>query len=55
MRLLFLRLCNLYFVAASAQNRPKYFAGLIHDAMDGIGTEDEDLIRLIVTRFEVCS
>lgn len=38
-----------------AQNRPEYIAELLHDSMSGMGTKDEDLIRLVVTESEVIS
>lgn len=42
----------LVTIVKCAQNRPEYFAELLHDSMSGIGTKDEDLIRLIVTESE---
>lgn len=43
----------LLAIAISAQNKPKYFAERIHSAMKGAGTEDDDLIRLIITRSDI--
>lgn len=40
-------------VATSIINRPAYFAGRLYDSMAGAGTDDESLIRIIVTRSEV--
>lgn len=34
-------------------NRPRYFAEKIHAAMEGAGTDDSALIRLIVSRCEI--
>uniref|UniRef100_A0A7N0TGK1 Annexin n=1 Tax=Kalanchoe fedtschenkoi TaxID=63787 RepID=A0A7N0TGK1_KALFE len=36
-----------------AENPGKYFAKVLHDAMEGIGTNDSTLIRVIVTRAEI--
>merc|ERR1712168_144667 len=36
-----------------AKNRPLYFAAKLHNSMEGIGTNDKDLIRLIVSRCEI--
>ncbi|CAJ0942669.1 unnamed protein product, partial [Mesorhabditis belari] len=35
------------------RNRGAYFAKLLHDSMKGLGTRDNDLIRLVVTRSEI--
>lgn len=40
-------------VAHCVENRPSFFAQRIYKAMKGAGTEDRDLIRLIVTRCEI--
>jgi hypothetical protein len=37
-----------------ARNKFGYFAELIHDAIHGFTSKDENLIRLIVTKSEVC-
>ena len=34
------------------KDKPAYFAKKLHDAMDGLGTNDEVLARVIVTRVE---
>ncbi len=34
-------------------NKSAYYARQLNDAMAGIGTKDDDLIRLLVTRSEV--
>jgi len=44
---------GLLAVARSIENRPKFFAKCLKDAMSGMGTRDRDLIRLVVTRSEV--
>lgn len=36
-----------------ARNKPAYFAEQLHEAMKGLGTKDDDLIRLIVSRAEI--
>ncbi|EGT34773.1 CBN-NEX-2 protein [Caenorhabditis brenneri] len=43
---------GLLAVIAVVRNRPAYFAKLLHDSMKGLGTRDNDLIRLCVTRAE---
>lgn len=43
---------SLLTIAKCVQNRPKYFAELIFHAVDGLGTADDDLMRVIVTRSE---
>lgn len=35
------------------QNRPNYFAERLHIAMKGLGTDDDALIRIIVSRCEI--
>ena len=40
-------------IVKSARNKPAYFAEQIHNAMKGLGTKDDDLIRLLVSRAEV--
>lgn len=40
-------------IIKSIRNRPAFFSELIHNSMKGLGTRDNDLIRLIVTRSEV--
>ncbi|CAF0932991.1 unnamed protein product [Brachionus calyciflorus] len=40
-------------IIKSARNKPAYFAELLKNTMDGIGTRDEDLIRILVSRSEV--
>ena len=39
-------------VIAVIRNRPAYFAQLLHASMKGLGTRDNDLIRLVVSRAE---
>ena len=38
---------------AVAQNRPAFFASRLKRAMKGPGTNDKDLIRLLVSRAEI--
>ncbi|XP_058227320.1 annexin D5-like [Rhododendron vialii] len=45
--------CALLTILQCAENRRKYFAKALHKAMDGIGTDDETLTRIIVSRAEV--
>ncbi|XP_046329274.1 annexin B9-like [Haliotis rufescens] len=40
-------------IVEAAKNTPAYFARRAHDAMAGLGTSDNDLIRVIVSRSEV--
>lgn len=42
----------LVTIVKCALNRPEYIAELLHDSMSGMGTKDEDLIRLVVTESE---
>lgn len=35
------------------QNRPAYFAERLHAAMKGLGTDDDALIRILVSRCEI--
>ena len=35
-------------------SRPTYFAKRLHKAMKGLGTKDNTLVRVIVSRYEVC-
>jgi len=36
-----------------ADNKPAYFAHLLHDCMAGAGTKDDDLVRIVITRCEI--
>ncbi|KAI3409823.1 hypothetical protein GPALN_006198 [Globodera pallida] len=47
-----IRDANLALVK-SIRNRPAYFAELLYKSMKGLGTRDNDLIRLVVTRSEI--
>lgn len=40
-------------IAKCVKNRPAYFAEQIHETMKGMGTKEEDLIRLLISRSEV--
>ncbi|EPB69615.1 Annexin [Ancylostoma ceylanicum] len=42
----------LLAVCAVVRNRPAYFAKLLYESMKGLGTRDNDLIRLVVSRCE---
>uniref|UniRef100_F1KZ37 Annexin n=1 Tax=Ascaris suum TaxID=6253 RepID=F1KZ37_ASCSU len=44
---------GLLAIVACVQNKPAYFAKLLYESMVGLGTRDNDLIRLVVTRSEV--
>ncbi|KAF4522308.1 hypothetical protein B566_EDAN010472, partial [Ephemera danica] len=47
--------CNLFYVYAiveSIQNRAEYFARRLYRAMDGFGTDEEALTRVLVSRAE---
>uniref|UniRef100_A0A915ERL1 Annexin n=1 Tax=Ditylenchus dipsaci TaxID=166011 RepID=A0A915ERL1_9BILA len=44
---------GLLAIVKSIRSRPGFFAELIHKSMVGLGTRDNDLIRLIVTRSEI--
>lgn len=41
--------------ANCAENRPAYFASRLRASMKGLGTNDDDLVRLVVGRAEVRS
>ncbi|KIH52646.1 Annexin [Ancylostoma duodenale] len=43
---------GLLAVCAVVRNRPAYFAKLLYESMKGLGTRDNDLIRLVVSRCE---
>lgn len=48
--------CNLFVMipVMALKCRPKYFAERLVWCMKGLGTHDSDLIRVIVSRAEVC-
>ena len=39
--------------AKSAKNRAAYFAERLHESMEGVGTKESDLIRILACRSEV--
>jgi hypothetical protein len=43
----------LTFKVRAARNKYAYFAHELHAAMAGLGTRDDDLIRLLVSKSEV--
>lgn len=44
---------GLLAVVRSIKNQPAFFAKLLNKSMKGLGTNDNDLIRLVVTRSEI--
>lgn len=44
---------GLLAIVECVQDKPLYFARKLHKAMDGIGTDDSTLIRIVVSRSEV--
>ncbi|VDL61259.1 unnamed protein product [Hymenolepis diminuta] len=40
-------------VVRSVQNKPNFFAKTLHRSMKGLGTDDESLIRVVVSRCEI--
>ncbi len=43
----------VYFQVECAENKPSYFAKLLRKSIEGLGTRDDDLIRLLTTRSQV--
>jgi hypothetical protein len=43
----------LLAIVKCIRNRPAYFAELLYNSLKGLGTRDEDLIRLVVSRSEI--
>lgn len=43
----------LITIVRCVRNRPLHFAELMHESMAGLGTKDNDLMRLLVTRSDV--
>lgn len=46
-------LSGLLAIVKTVNNRPAYFAERLYNAMKGLGTDDDSLIRLIVSRCEI--
>ena len=46
-------LINFWIEVKAVKNKPLYFAEKIHESMKGLGTRDDDLIRLLICRAEV--
>jgi len=44
---------GLLTVLRCADSPARYFAGVLHKAMKGLGTSDSTLIRVVVTRAEI--
>jgi len=44
---------GLLAIVKTVHNRPRYFSERLHLAMKGLGTDDEALIRIIVSRCEI--
>lgn len=47
------RIDVLFFLVECVQSPPAFFAKRIYEAMDGAGTDDTTLIRIIVSRSEI--
>ena len=45
--------CNATTTVKCVRNKSGYFAEMLYESMKGLGTHDDDLIRLIVSRHEV--
>lgn len=45
--------CSCFFLVECVQSPAAFFANQLHKAMDGAGTDDERLIRIIVSRSEI--
>lgn len=43
----------LVTIIRCVRNRPLYFAELLHEAMSGLGTKDDALMRILITRSDI--
>ena len=46
---------TLLLLVRCVHSRPAYFAEKLYKSMKGVGTDDTTLIRIVVSRCEVCS
>lgn len=44
---------GMSYIFRCLNNKADFFAHQLHDAMEGLGTNDQKLIRLIITRCEI--
>lgn len=44
---------SLLAIVKTIRNKQAFYAEMLHEAMKGLGTKDDDLIRLIVSRHEI--
>ena len=52
---MFLSHCpNVHTLVKCVRSRPQYFAEKLYHSMKGMGTDDTTLVRIIVSRCEVC-
>ena len=48
-----INLVKIFFLVQCMQSRPRYYAKRLHKAMEGLGTDDDTLIRILVSRSEI--